>query len=69
MAGNRLHEAVCAAAGWKPYCDRCGGKLTRVPQLGGASSQCLNQECIDKRMEEINAEAKREYWERWAEGD
>lgn len=65
---NSIHEAVCAAAGWQAYCERCGNELRRVPQLGGASSQCMAQTCIEERIIENERELKREYWEGWENG-
>lgn len=61
MASNPVHEAVCKAAGWQAYCERCGAKMDRVPQLGGAASVCSVGACrADKAADE---EARRRYWE------
>ena len=39
---DRIHEAVCSAAGWPAYCDTCNAKMQRGP----IGSFCSNhKEC------------------------
>ena len=43
-----LHEALCKAAGWDAYCDKCKTELKRTSGLGGSYSYCPNPKCPDK---------------------
>jgi len=58
---DEMRERCEKAAGWQAYCEHCAGPMTRVAQLGGSSSQCLNPKCIEDRK--ADEEARRRYWE------
>lgn len=45
MKQDKIHEAVCKAAGWEAYCKMCHRKLQRVASLGGGASACPDPDC------------------------
>ena len=59
------HEAVCYAAGWPAYCEHCGHKLRRIPQLNSSTSACVNKICIDERKEKEARDLNEEFWDLW----
>ena len=60
MASLRLHEAICKAAGWPAYCDKCGRPMQRLTMRFCDYSVCSSEECRKKQDEEVRKNIP--YW-------